>query len=1218
MLCGELPADKFMKLDEAEQQKQHHKVHVAGLYGLMITSMTNSRETSYSTCQWPRLSPVLLLQQLSHSCWSDLPESWKQAIVGYGVAVVALQKAERLVELVRESDRDGIMQELRNVGHTNWSPYEHPEWLLMEAESGIIIRDIQANIARQMQQPDCSQNAVMQLNMGEGKSSVIAPMVAAALADGSRLVRVIVAKPQSKQMAQMLLSKLGGLVNQRLYHLPFSRDLRLDEGAVKTVDNLLRECMANQGILLVQPEHILSFKLMGPECYISEKESIGRQLVATQDFLDEYFRDENFSVRFELIYTMGLQNPIEMSPDRWYLVQQVLEILKRIARNAVEQQPDSFEIHYSHQGSFSRIRILRVEAGTALVNSIAREICEGGLDKLQIARQPAKIRRAVYTYITKFELNEREVNAVECGDFWSDTTRAPLLLLRGILAGGVLTFALSQKRWRVNYGLASRTPPTRLAVPYRAKDSPSLRSEFSHPDVVILLTSLCYYYQGLDNEDLFSAFAHLLDSDQAEVEYQSWVDSAFDLPCSFRTVQGINLKDRSQCIEEVFPALRRGKSTIDYFPAHIVFPKEMRDFTHKLSASGWDIGKQKTQLVTGFSGTNDSRYLLPLDVKQLDLPEQKHTNTMVLEWLLQDGNSVNLLKAPSGDSTETISLLVTIAKFEPGVQVILDVGAQILELTNVEVASSWLRISASDKEAAVFVNDEDELCVVDRDGRAHLLHTSPYADRLDSCLVFLDESHTRGIDLKLPINYRAAVTLGANVTKDRLIQASMRMRKLGNGQTVVFCVPLEIQARILSTCHQVDAITVSNVLIWSIGETYSEVQRSMPLWAVQGQRFLHQQSLLQQVTEGGVTTLSQSHAMKLLEIESQTLEQRYRPQLALSHERPAAEVGAESESSQFILDRCYEFGKLQVSSSVLHEEQERELSPEIEQERQVQRPPSAIPALHVLDRDVRQFALADSIGRSSNAYTTAFESLRHLEIGSLIDLSKMVGDENLMVSVDFATTVQRQGVLGVLDAFQRHVNWIVTRPTSDGSKVDSALIISPFEANLLYPHMADSPNTLHVFKPRSNLAYAALDDLNLYTVSANTIPANIPKAMVAQLSLFSGQLYIRSYADYLEICQRLGLAAHRLTEAMESDGWRVDANGFILRDGKGQPGGNSGLKSSPINFFKVFLSKIRRNGDGIDKTHMGSVLRGNLLSRAEWVKSILYPGSTNALGEDTL
>lgn len=54
----------------------------------------------------------------------------------------------------------------------------------------------------------------MQLNMGEGKSSVIVPIVVAALADCSKLVRVVVNKAQSRQMLHELVSKLGGLINR--------------------------------------------------------------------------------------------------------------------------------------------------------------------------------------------------------------------------------------------------------------------------------------------------------------------------------------------------------------------------------------------------------------------------------------------------------------------------------------------------------------------------------------------------------------------------------------------------------------------------------------------------------------------------------------------------------------------------------------------------------------------------------------------------------------------------------------------------------------------------------------------------------------------------------------------------------------------------------------------------------------------------------------------
>jgi len=188
---------------------------------------------------------------------------------------------------------------------------------------------------------------------------------------------------------------------------------------------------------------------------------------------------------------------------------------------------------------------------------------------------------------------------VEESALWTDTNSSVLLLLRGFLAGGVLAFALSRKRWRVNYGLADRIPPTKLAVPYRAKDNPSARSDYSHPDVVLTLTMLSYYYEGLTDDYLFTSLSHLMESDQRDTEYAEWGKSAGNLPVAFRRLEAINIKDREQCSSEIFPAIRHSKKVVDYFCSKIVFPKEMKEFPHKLSSSGWDLGKLKAHPLTG-------------------------------------------------------------------------------------------------------------------------------------------------------------------------------------------------------------------------------------------------------------------------------------------------------------------------------------------------------------------------------------------------------------------------------------------------------------------------------------------------------------------------------------------------------------------------------------------------------------------------------------------
>lgn len=1158
-----------------------------------------------STHQRPRVSPTFFLQQLSRSRWDHLTEGWKVCIVRYALTVAAMQRAERLTQLTGNQD---LINELQNTGHQNWDPARHPETLLMEVESGFLVRPVQAQVAAQMQKPPDGNNAVMQLNMGEGKSSVIVPIVAAALADGKQLLRVIVAKPQSKQMAQMLISKLGGLLDRRVYYMPISRLLKLSSTAAVNISNMLHECASSGGIILMQPEHILSFQLMTPECYILDRKDVGRQLMSTLDFLEQNARDivdesdENFSVRFELIYTMGMQRPVELSPERWLVLQQVLDVVRLLAPGVAKDLPLSLDYHAGVPGSFPRLRILRPDAGSLIHQRLADHICNHGLDAFQVSRQPEEIRKAVHSYITKADLNSAEISAVEKSSFWTETTKLPLLLIRGIIACGVLEFVLGQKRWRVNYGLASRTPPTQLAVPYRAKDSPSLRSEFSHPDVVISLTSLSYYYGGLSDDDLFTAMGRLMEADQSEVEYQAWVRDANGLPPAFKQLQGINLKDRPLCTSEVFPALRFSKSAVDFFLSHIVFPKQMKEFPHKLSASGWDIGKRKSRPVTGFSGTNDSRCMLPTDVHQIDHPDQKHTNAMVLEYILQPDNGVVLMEPVGQHSSDAEHLLATVLNLTPPVQVILDVGAQILELNNVEVAKTWLKRHDATKEAAVFVNDDDELCVVDREDRVDLLRASSFFSRLDSCLIFLDEAHTRGIDLRLPSHYRAAVTLGVGLTKDRLTQACMRMRKLGKGQTVVFCISQEIQARIMerTAIPRSSDITLKEVILWSISETHVETRRSMPLWAVQGERFFAQDKLWKHARYNGRTLITMEYAEKFQEKEAQSLDDRFRPRQAQS--QPLHLANASDPGLHRIAERCQQFDGLKFNSSMLSEEQERELSPEIEQERQVQKAAAAEPAPHKLHEDVRKFAIDGIFISNSKAYMPGFEALKDSSAASDFSVWQLAGNGRLLVTADFANTVKPcKGSSYISDAFQRPVQWLLTTRAKGTSEVDRIIIISPYEANQLYKSMEGSnAATLHIYKPRCNSGYASMDRLDFHTVTFQVGPSDVPRGLAMQLALFSGQLYISSYEDYIEICRFLGLSAEAVTQEMGEQGWEVAADGFILSDDQGRSGGGARPFESPVGFLKILMSKIRRNGDGIAKTHMGRLLEGKLFQESDF------------------
>jgi hypothetical protein len=249
-------------------------------------------------------------------------------------------------------------------------------------------------------------------------------------------------------MLQMLISKLGGLLNRRIYHMPFSRNLRLSSADVEGVRKIYKECVENRGVLLIQPEHILSFKLMGIESVLIDEPGLARSMLATQEYFDSVTCDvidevdENLSVKFELIYTMGSQQAVDFAPERWLVIQQVLELLPQFAIQIQENFPEDIDIQDVSDGKFPRIRLLRKDGADQLLERLAQHIVDWGLSGLPTRSQSDEMRASILRYIAQPELDIEDINAVEKSLFWSDSTKLPLLLLRGLIAGGVLRFTL--------------------------------------------------------------------------------------------------------------------------------------------------------------------------------------------------------------------------------------------------------------------------------------------------------------------------------------------------------------------------------------------------------------------------------------------------------------------------------------------------------------------------------------------------------------------------------------------------------------------------------------------------------------------------------------------------------------------------------------------------------------------------------------------------------
>jgi hypothetical protein len=258
----------------------------------------------------------------------------------------------------------------------------------------------------------------------------------------------------------------------------------MNKSLVDTISRLYERCVAEGGVLVAQPEHILSQKLMHIDLLLtphgdseqSEERSVAHKLGELQDWMASISRDvldesdEILHVRYQLVYTAGQQMPVDDHPNRWAIIQQVFGSLQAHATNIHADSPKKFEfarLDTTRRG-FPIIRVLDSSVFREMAKLIIDDASEGRLSNLKLGVLPLSIREATCRFMAQREVSSEDHDLI-LSHCEGTTLFKGILLLRGLLTEGegILGYVLKERRWRVDYGLdPSRTL---LAVPYRAK-----------------------------------------------------------------------------------------------------------------------------------------------------------------------------------------------------------------------------------------------------------------------------------------------------------------------------------------------------------------------------------------------------------------------------------------------------------------------------------------------------------------------------------------------------------------------------------------------------------------------------------------------------------------------------------------------------------------------------------------------------------------------------
>ena len=872
-----------------------------------------------------------------------------------------------LQECSRTQQRPGVSAELRLLQELavrrTWSTEDHPQWLAFEVIAQLQIRPIQYTIAKTMIEgvENETLGPVTQLNMGEGKTRVILPMLAMHWRNSDKLVRLNFLTPLLQEAFEYMHNVLcASIIGIPVLHHPFNRDVKLTFEMARIYVTSLKHCQKLGGVLLCAPEHRLSLKLNffelkqtgAPEVCQVLKEIDSFNYLDILDEVDEILRTKN-----KLIYAIGSQEQLTSKESRWNVLQGLLKVIgssskiRKILSQPLVSQGDIG----LREAKFQEFRILPGE----LFEGVRVDFLKMLVEEL-VANPPFELRwmkglnislSDVIDYVTKPEKREQVIL-----DGFENSCVDDILALRGLLANGLFAHCL-MKRNRVDYGINRRASGKKklMAVPFHACETPALRAEFGHPDCALMYTCLAYYYDGLNSAQVEQAFQSLLtlgESAQADI-YRTWFElsSAIMEPAHKTSLDSVRKLDLSNSVlvSLLVKYFSFNICTINFWLNGIVFPVETMQFPHRLEATAWDIAHNSQNKVAGFSGTNDERIIMPSSLKWTEQSDLSLVGTdgKMLQLLLQ--SKFEPLNVDEGKNRWKAILDAVIAKTENDsvheshsvhfTRAFIDAGALMAGATDNEEVALYLfeRLGSNYKGIFYFDSVKNGWWVRNKYGRAWPKHSSPIHER--DGFVYFDESRTRGADMKLNIKSLAVLTLGPQMCKDKLMQAAGRMRMLEHGQKLLLMATNDVTSKIRSLIDDSAEQKISplHVLKWVITNTVNSVARWLPEWAIQGAQFINKRENPNLSLVPDMTKLDDMYRDELKE--RPVLEVWERKKKAVLPNKNGVLTPWNENLLKDIDDRITKYGvefSTKIGSNV-EEECERELEKEVELEQEVQK-----------------------------------------------------------------------------------------------------------------------------------------------------------------------------------------------------------------------------------------------------------------------------------------
>lgn len=532
----------------------------------------------------------------------------------------------------------------------------------------------------------------------------------------------------------------GSLLNIPLSRVPFNREVAIGNAAglelISAICDTMDNCQDN-GALILAPQDTLSLALKTCErrlCAIPNDSTLKRlqSIVDDENWLS--ILDESDSIldhRGQLVYAMGSCVNLPQGPVRFECVFQVLEALhgEKVAATLSDKDIASWT-NCNLPGSINEVYLIRgrklEERRVQLRELIAKAVIAKDMDGWKWM-QEEEWYETVVDVVCSPEIG-LEKYAMKMSSL-RNTRRHQVLGLRAMLAFGILESCLL-KRHRVAYGIDRRhSAARRVAVPFRSSETPATRSDFAHSDAQIVYTTLSYAYDGLSTTELREALARLAQKgfSARNYEYNSWIrlskprlsENEYHL---IDNEQKVDPTSHSQ-LKVLYAAFHKNFRTICFFLQECVLPIETMTFPQQMRSTCWWLSDCKN--LVGFSGTDDSKRLLPMHVKQTqpNVEEILATNGEMCCRIVESNVDVNWDARGRIHEGKVWKDLIN-HSVDRGAVALIDCGA-LLTGARMENAAKYINKILFDtksrlKAVVFFCNIEQEWLVSDPNGQTYV------------------------------------------------------------------------------------------------------------------------------------------------------------------------------------------------------------------------------------------------------------------------------------------------------------------------------------------------------------------------------------------------------------------------------------------------------------------------------------------------------------------